>query len=955
MKKTISLVTALALMFAFAAPVMALEYSGSLNADHVVLMNADTGEILLDKDGSAAVDPLASAKLVAALTAVDASADLSASVTLDADTLDGEYDSDSVLEEDDVLTLEQVMMLMLFRQESDPAVAVAKTVSGDVDAFVAAMNAKAKELKMDSTVFVNPHGEEAEGQQTTAKDLAVLGSAISERDLFLELLSYTQYDIPEGENNHAYTAKNPNELMYREGEGSEHFYEYATGLLAWTDGDGAGCLLATAQQGGTRLTCVILGDHSSGQTERWTLAKDLMEEGFNHALDNSADPNQVSRPQTTSPGASAPSQSQAPSGNQDPGVHQEDPALQRLRMALIALAAITCVLAVASIAMLAFSVMSNRRPSSTQNIVSIALYVVTFLVALVTILCVFQYRNMERSALLDPSRRPSVTASVPTEATTKATEPPVTAAPTASTTVPPTEPPPPPTEPDPMDNFHPHHTEDTDPDNFDVNWEIIVDDEIVETYDREAPIFFGKNTDYASSLPSITTFRGDNFRTGATYGTASISNETISEEWSVPVGSFNTWSGCGWTGQPLLVQWDAETRQIMNLYEDKKDKDGLVEIIYATLDGYIYFLDLDDGSYTRDRMYVGMNFKGAGAVDPRGYPLMYVGSGDYVENMSPRMYIISLIDCTVLAEMGYSESYIPRSWNAYDSSPLVSGETDTLIWPGENGQLYTIDLNTQYDKAAGTISVDPKVVAKGSYNPDRFGSYSYWVGMEDSCVVVGNYLYVSENGGLFFCVDLNTMELVWVQDTKDDSNSTPVFEWGEDNNGYLYTAPSLHWTAEGGWGEISIYKLDAQTGEIVWEHPWDCGTVEDVSGGVQSSPLLGRKGTNIEGLIIYSISRTPELYDGRLVAFHTSDGSVAWECELPYYGWSSTTAVYGDDGTVYLIQACSDGTVLLIDGATGEKLDRTNLGSTIEASPVVWEDKVVLGTRGASINMMIVS
>ena len=49
---------------------------------------------------------------------------------------------------------------------------------------------------------------------------------------------------------------------------------------------------------------------------------------------------------------------------------------------------------------------------------------------------------------------------------------------------------------------------------------------------------------------------------------------------------------------------------------------------------------------------------------------------------------------------------------------------------------------------------------------------------------------------------------------------------------------------------ISLYKLDAVTGEIVWERPYDVYTVDGVSGGVQSSPLLGRAGSTMEGIVI---------------------------------------------------------------------------------------------------------
>ena len=393
-------------------------------------------------------------------------------------------------------------------------------------------------------------------------------------------------------------------------------------------------------------------------------------------------------------------------------------------------------------------------------------------------------------------------------------------------------------------------------------------------------------------------------------------------------------------------------KQIMNLYPEKKAKEGLVEVIYATLDGYVYFYDLDDGSYTRDKLWVGMNFKGAGSLDPRGYPLMYVGSGDYASGKTPRMYIISLIDGSILYERSGSDSFTLRSdWSAFDSSPLVDAETDTLIWPGESGILYTIKLNTQFDAAAGTIIIEPEETVKCRYTTSRSGSGKYWLGYEPSAVIVDRYLYISENGGMFFCIDLDTMELVWAQDTKDDSNSTPVFEWDESGEtGYIYTAPSLHWTANGSsQGNLSVYKLNAKTGEIVWEYKYDCHTVSGVSGGVQSTPLLGKDGTDLEGLIFYSIARTPNAYNGVLVALDTETGEVVWEKSMDNYTWSSPTAVYGESGKSYIVICDSVGNVSLLEGSTGKVLSTVNIGSNVEASPAVFGNIVVVGTRGQKI------
>lgn len=473
----------------------------------------------------------------------------------------------------------------------------------------------------------------------------------------------------------------------------------------------------------------------------------------------------------------------------------------------------------------------------------------------------------------------------------------------------------------------------------------------VDTYQRKDLICFGEGYEY-TTLEGVIAFRGDNYRSGATYGTASITEETISTLWSRKISNYNGWTGSGWTGQPLIVRWDNAAKSIMNLYPDKKAKDGLVEVIYATLDGHIYFYDLDDGSYTRDPIFLGMNFKGSGCLDPRGYPLLYVGSGDYVDDKTPRMYVVSLIDTTVLYERSGGDSFALRNWGAFDAGPLISAETDTLIWGGENGVLYTIKLNTVYDQAAGTISVSPDNPVKTRYTT----KYDRWLGYECSPVIVDHYLYASENGGMFFCIDLNTMELVWAQNTRDDSNSTPAFEWGEDGRGYIYTAPSLHWTADSnhqGW--MSIYKLDAQTGQIVWEYTYDCNTVPDVSGGVQSSPLLGKKGTDLEGLIVYTIARTPNTYNGKMVAFDTKTGEVVWEMSMRNYAWSSPVALYTETGKAYIVVCDSYGNVILVDGTAGTMLDSVSLGYNIESSPAVFGNTLVVGTRGEEVYAMKVS
>ncbi|MGE4352779.1 MAG: PQQ-binding-like beta-propeller repeat protein [Oscillospiraceae bacterium] len=505
--------------------------------------------------------------------------------------------------------------------------------------------------------------------------------------------------------------------------------------------------------------------------------------------------------------------------------------------------------------------------------------------------------------------------------------------------------------PTPEPVFSPHAVEGTQPDKLIASTEVEADGELVDDYQAEKSIDFGYGDNY-TDLRGVTTFRGDNFRSGAVYGTADIVAKKFGDYWTRSIGALTsytgyTWTGCGWTGQPLIVEWDKATRAVMNMYDWAKEQGTLVEVVHATMDGHVYFTELTTGKPTRDSLYLGFTFKGAGSLDPRGYPILYVGAGYYGATSAPRALAISLIDGSVLFDLGVNETFALRQWNMFDSAPLVSAETDQLIWPGESGILYIVDMNTQYDEAAGTLTVDPKVT-KWRYNGVRTGS-QYWLGMEDSAVAWQGYLFVADNGGNLMCLDLDTLKLVWVQDVLDDTNCTPVLEM-EDGHPYIYISTSFHagWRAwEGQTATIPIWKIDAETGEIVWQVDYDCQTVKDVSGGVQGTLACGKN--KLADLIFVPVARTPGAGDGILSAISKTTGEVVWELHTQVYSWSSPVAVYDAEGNGYLIYCNSGGYMYLVDGLTGKILDDASLGSNIEASPAVYENTVVIGTRGQLI------
>lgn len=498
-----------------------------------------------------------------------------------------------------------------------------------------------------------------------------------------------------------------------------------------------------------------------------------------------------------------------------------------------------------------------------------------------------------------------------------------------------------------LPDFKPHSVDGTEPERLISSTAIMVDGEVVEEYESDYEINFDLPERY-TELEGIVTFRGDNFRSGAAYGTAAVSSKTLTKVWSKSTSGLSDtdgiyWSGSGWTGQPLIVKWPEATRKnISAMYDWAREKEGLVEVIYATLDGHVYFYELTSGEYTREPLNLGFNYRGAGALDPRGYPILYVGSGVDSVNGRSRVKVVNLIDNSVMFEFGHNETFANRGWHMFDSSPLVSAETDQLIYPGENGILYIIHLNTKYNEQTGELSVDPDNIVKWKYNGVRSGS-RYWLGVESSAAIINNYIFLADNGGNLMCLDLNTLELVWVQDVVDDTNCSPVVDV-EDGHPYIYISTSFHY----GWrsystAAIPIFKIDAETGEIVWRTDYTCYTVQDLSGGVQGTIAVGKN--KLSDMIFVPIARTPGASSGTLAALKKDTGEVVWEKETSMYSWSSPVDFYDADGNGYLLYCNSGFNMFLIDGKTGEQLDYMNLGGNIEASPAMYGNYAVVGTR----------
>ena len=457
---------------------------------------------------------------------------------------------------------------------------------------------------------------------------------------------------------------------------------------------------------------------------------------------------------------------------------------------------------------------------------------------------------------------------------------------------------------------------------------------------REAHEIAMPAQDGYAQVEGVLTFRGGPYRQNAAYGYASAPEKRLEIVWQKKIGALDNWSGVGWNGQPALVRWPEETRRVMNLYEEKKEKENWVEVIYGTLDGKIYFLDLSDGTPTRDPINIRFPIKGSVSVDPRGIPLLYSGQG--ISRLTERsgsigMRIFSLIDGNELYMINGMDEDAVRRHGAFDSVALVDAASDTLIEAGENGLVYVVPLHTQYNPDTGGLSISPQRSAYKYY-------HSKGIGTENSIAVYGHYGYFTDNGGLLQCIDLRTLSPVWAGDVTDDTDATIALDPMDNGEVRLYTGCEVDLQHRG--GKAYLRCFDALSGALLWEHAEPCDYDSFLNGGLLGSPLVGQG--EVSHLVFFHVAKILPS-GGALVALDKRDGTVVWRQTFKRYGWSSPVAVYDVNGKAHIVLGDSGGNLRLIDADNGEVLDTISLDGNIEGSPAVFDDMLVIGTRGRVI------
>jgi outer membrane protein assembly factor BamB len=445
-----------------------------------------------------------------------------------------------------------------------------------------------------------------------------------------------------------------------------------------------------------------------------------------------------------------------------------------------------------------------------------------------------------------------------------------------------------------------------------------------------------------SPLKGITTFRGGPSRNGASYGKISSRPASLKVLWSFNTGSDNVWGGgAGWTGQPCVVQWPDSLRQLMNIGEQFKLDTLFTEIIHPSLDGKIYFLDLSTGLQARNPIDIKNPIKGSPSIDPRGYPLLYCGQG--IPNTKEFGFrIFSLLNQEKLFFLNGKDSFAHRGWGAFDGAPLIHAKQDKLFLGGENGLFYSINLNTKWMRDSARIGVLP-LVKRYRYK-NAFGNLQ---GMENSVLAYQGKAFFADNNGFIQSLDLKKMSTDWIHFNNDDTDATMVLEV-QDKIPYLYTGSEVD--IQGAKGFSFIRKINAVNGLTIWEKKIPCFTVRGahpVNGGMLSTPVIGKmKGKD---MLVCSISRYETMNKGLMIAFNKTTGDMMWQHTLTDYAWSSPLDIYDADGNMYIFQADSRGHVMLLDGADGKLIYKEKIADLFEASPVAFNNKIIIASRPRKI------
>ncbi|MDD6309350.1 MAG: D-alanyl-D-alanine carboxypeptidase [Clostridia bacterium] len=268
MKKLFTIILCF-LLFTQALPVTADAPSLSIKAKACLLMEASTGQVLYESNIHEKLPPASVTKIMTMLLtmeAIDRGQIAFEDIVTASENAKRMGGSTIFLDTGEQMSVYDLMKGIAVASGNDACVAMAEYLSGSESAFVERMNARAAELGMADTHFVNCNGLPCDGHVTSAYDIALMSRALLAHERIFEFTTIWVDSLRGGK----FALANTNKLI--------RFYEGANGLKTGSTDDALYCLSATAKRNDMQLIAVILGAPTT--KDRFNGARALLDYGF---------------------------------------------------------------------------------------------------------------------------------------------------------------------------------------------------------------------------------------------------------------------------------------------------------------------------------------------------------------------------------------------------------------------------------------------------------------------------------------------------------------------------------------------------------------------------------------------------------------------------------------------------------------------------------------------------
>lgn len=248
----------------FTVPAAALE-DPDIRAKAALLVEAETGTILYDKNAHDELSIASTTKIMSALLIFEAiergELRMDQSVTATASALRGlpEDGSTADIVEGETLTVEQLLYCMLVISANETCNILGETVAGSVDAFVERMNQRAQELGCKNTHFANTTGLTQSGHYSCAYDLYLITREAMTFEDFMTIVNTKSYEIPPTNKTEEERVLHSTNALISNWRLAGYLYSGAQGIKTGSTDAAGQCLVSSAVRGSRTLISVVLG------------------------------------------------------------------------------------------------------------------------------------------------------------------------------------------------------------------------------------------------------------------------------------------------------------------------------------------------------------------------------------------------------------------------------------------------------------------------------------------------------------------------------------------------------------------------------------------------------------------------------------------------------------------------------------------------------------------------